>query len=120
MTEAATRPNVTLLFVTDVAKLRKISRSAARAWLASLEREHGARVVQRLGRKLCTTERALAAVLPDAGEHTLPSRRLNALESRIRRVAAHVHQLDRVVRDLRSEVLEVAAAARRATQARAP
>jgi hypothetical protein len=87
---------VKLLFARDVARQRGVSLSTARAWLATLERTHGAKVVIRVRNRLCTTEEALATVFPGSTTRDeVLLRRLHPLDVRIARVAVWMRELQR-------------------------
>jgi hypothetical protein len=84
-----------VLYVRDMAKLRRVSVSAARAWLAALEARSDGDLVHRVGNRLCITERAYASVLSGGGpepslrrEVLLLRREVQRLASRLRRVEA--------------------------------
>ena len=78
------------LYAGDIATLRGVSQSTARAWMAALERQHGSRVVGRIGKRLFTTERALSLVAP---ELVASSPCAATLEQRIRRVEVSLRML---------------------------
>ncbi len=92
------------LYAHDVAVLRGVSTSTARAWLALLERRYGPRVVGRVGKRLFTTESSLARIGPDFANGRL---RDAALEQRIRRIEKAVRILRDAIaelsRDIRSD-----------------
>jgi glutathione S-transferase len=69
--------------VTQLAAARGISRWTARRWLQALEAQWGPRVVTRRGRRMVTTDAALARVAPWAGADAATDRRLRALERRV-------------------------------------
>ncbi|HEY2511735.1 MAG TPA: hypothetical protein VGI39_12795 [Polyangiaceae bacterium] len=90
-----------LLFTRDVAALRGVSLSTARAWLVALEREHGDAVVGRVGTRLVTTEGALARALPgEDRQNALAAQRIPALEAKLERLAQRVRALGTAVAHL--------------------
>ncbi len=96
----------------EIAAQRRISRWSARRWLARLEREHGADVVQRDGRQLFTTTAALEAVMP--GHRMLSEAgRVKRLEARLLRAERRIGVLDRRHELLEQRVEALEAAARR-------
>jgi len=84
-----------VLYVRDIARLRRVSLSAARAWLAALEARSDGDLVHRVGNRLCITERAYESVLSGGGsepslrrEVLLIRREMQRLASRLRLVEA--------------------------------
>lgn len=60
-----------------------ISERTARRWLVQSERANGAGVVARRGRKLVTTRKALAKVIPDARDDIRDEDRIRKLEEKV-------------------------------------
>ncbi len=82
MTKAALDEAVT---VADIADWRGWSRTTAWRWLCEKEKQHGAKVVERRGRRLFTTREALARVsieMPDPSSAKVV-KRIEILEKRI-------------------------------------
>jgi len=96
---------VKYLYARDIAERRGITERAARKWLTRLEREHGARVVGRVGSRRFTTADALATIAPGF-DPTLA--RLSALEERFRRLAATVRTMQRAVEQLNAALFRLA------------
>jgi hypothetical protein len=95
-----------MLFVRDVAASRRVSTSSARQWLCALEKEHGREIVGRLGKRLFTTDAALAKVVP--GWAANDDRASHRLADRIGVVWRRVTELTRVVRALEERLREIA------------
>lgn len=94
------KPPPSELTTADIARLRGVTRQAARNWLVDLEREHGPTVVGRRGRSLYTTHEALEKVCPGLSrEHRFEPRmakmheRMTALEFRHDALVREVQQL---------------------------
>lgn len=97
---------MTYLYASDIAERRRISVSAARRWLAELEEKHGPLVVGRVGRRLFTTEEALARVVPGFG-----GRRKDVgavLEERLRRLARTVRGMKASIERLEARLARCA------------
>jgi hypothetical protein len=98
-----------VLYVADVAARRRISLRATRAWLVSLEKRYGRDVVQRIGRRLCTTERALRSVLPGGELAAGPARRFASLAEQVRRQNHQIRAQAAAIHDLRARCDELEA-----------
>lgn len=98
-----------LLFVRDIAARRRISVSAAREWLAELERMHGPGViVGRRGKRLFTTDVALARAVTgwEPAASDVPT--LRRLEQRVSKAWARVTGLIAAMRVFHERLNEVA------------
>lgn len=67
----------------SLAKEHGISERTARRWLVQSEKTGGPGVVARRGRKLVTTRKAIAKIVPDAREDVRDEDRIRKLEERV-------------------------------------
>lgn len=98
-----------MLFVRDVAARRGVDTSTARRWLVDLERQHGARIVGRLGKRLYTTEEALAEVGPSIARLDLGQETARRLGNRLTNCTLRLGRLADTVRELTERVARLEA-----------
>lgn len=81
------------IFAEDLAARWRVHPSTARRWLRQLERAHGGRVVARLGKRLYTTDHALARVGPGGEQADSLADRVAQLEERVARLTRDLSTL---------------------------
>lgn len=94
-----------VLYVRDVAALRRVSLSAARTWLAGLQAR--GEPVQRVGNRLCITQGAYEALLTGRSPAPNLAREVAQLRREVQRLASRVRGLEGARRKGRIATIDV-------------